>query len=190
MTVRLLRFALFVACLFAAVPALGASLEGVNIPDQMVVDGTRLRLNGIGLRTVSVFQIDVYVAGLFLEEPSTDAEAIISSPRKKLLVMHFIRDLEADKVRQAWVEAFERTCRAPCRLAPHLVSQFLTSVPDMHKGDVARFQFSPDALHVWINGRDMGVVRDALFQRTVLASFIGPAPTSERLKKGLLGIRN
>lgn len=189
---RPLRVPVLIAVLSAVLawagPVRAASLQGVTVPEQEVMEGTRLRLNGLGLRTVSVFQIDVYVAGLFLEEPSTDSEAILKSPRKKLLVMTFLRDLTADKARQAWVEAFERTCRAPCQLAKATVDQFLASVPDMRKGDVAKFYFGVNTLRVTLNGRELGVIHDPLFERIVLASFIGATPTSVALRKALLGL--
>ena len=190
--VRMLRMPLLTAVLVAGLgwggPVGAASLQGVNVPEHEMMDGTQLRLNGIGLRTVSVFQIDVYVAGLFLEEPTTDATSILKSPRKKVLVMTFLRELSADKARQAWNEAFERTCRAPCQLAKATVDQFLAAVPDMRKGDVVKFQFSVNTLRVMVNGRELGVIHDPVFEQTVLASFIGPAPTSTSLKKGLLGL--
>jgi len=190
--VRLLRIPLLLTTLAAMLawsrPAGAASLQGVTVPEQEMMDGTRLRLNGIGVRSVSVFQIDVYVAGLFLEEPTKDAATILKSPGKKLLVMTFLRDLTADKARQAWVEAFERTCRPPCQLAKATVDQFMAAVPDVKKGDVVKFQFSVNTLRVTVNGRELGVIHDPLFEQVILSSFLGASPTSPALKKGLLGL--
>lgn len=169
--------------------AMALSLDGVAIPDERIVEGTPLRLNGAGVRTATVFDIHVYVAGLFLEEPSRDAEAILGSRRPRLLELHFVHDLSAPRVRQAWVEAFARTCPEPCRLPQPVVRQFLDAVPDMHKGDVARFFFSANTLRVAVNGRELGVIHDPEFERTVLATFLGPAPASPRLKLDLLGVK-
>jgi hypothetical protein len=57
-----------------------ADLEGVSMPDARVVNGTQMRLNGIGLRTFSVLGVRISVAGLYLERPNDNAEAIIHSP--------------------------------------------------------------------------------------------------------------
>ena len=54
-----------------------ADLEGVSMPDTRVVDGTQMRLNGIGLRTFSALGIRIYVAGLYLERPNGDPETIL-----------------------------------------------------------------------------------------------------------------
>jgi hypothetical protein len=39
-----------------------------------VVEGTQMRLNGIGLRTFSVLGIRIYVAGLYLERRNGDPD--------------------------------------------------------------------------------------------------------------------
>ena len=47
------------------------------MPDTRVVDGTQMRLNGIGLRTFSALGIRIYVAGLYLERRNGDPETIL-----------------------------------------------------------------------------------------------------------------
>ena len=47
------------------------SLAGVSLPDSQQVAGKTLALNGLGLRTK--FMVKVYVAGLYLEQKSSDA---------------------------------------------------------------------------------------------------------------------
>ena len=54
------------AALVAVSVAHAADLDGVSMPDVRVVNGTQMRLNGIGLRTFSVLGIRIYVAGLYL----------------------------------------------------------------------------------------------------------------------------
>ena len=55
-------------------PACAAELAGVVMPEQVTVDGKTLVLNGLGLREATFLRVDVYVAGLYLEEKSQDAD--------------------------------------------------------------------------------------------------------------------
>ncbi len=48
--------------------AFAAELAGVRMSDQVTVDGRTLSLNGLGLREATAFKVDVYVAGLYLEQ--------------------------------------------------------------------------------------------------------------------------
>jgi hypothetical protein len=163
-------------------------LDGVSMPDTRVVDGTRVRLNGIGLRTYSIFGIHIYVAGLYLEQRSDDPDNILHSPERKLLDIRFLRAVDADDARKAWREGFENNCRPPaCTLNPEDVQRFLAAVPPMHKGDETMLLFSSKGVRVTFNGHPMGDINDPHFAETMLATFIGPVPPTPRLKRELLG---
>ena len=85
-----------------------ADLEGVSMPETRAVDGTQMRLNGIGLRTYSALGIRIYVAGLYLERRSGDPDTILHSQERKLLDIRFLRDVDAEDARKAWRDAFEQ----------------------------------------------------------------------------------
>lgn len=159
------------------------------MPDTQNVGGTELRLNGIGLRTYSILHIHVYVAALYLEAPSHDAAAILASPGKKLLIIRFVHDVDADAARKVWQEGFESNCRSPCRLDPIQVARYLAAVPAVHEGDTGMWIFTPGSLQITLNGKLLGVITDAAFSREILATFIGPEPPTARLKRELLGLR-
>ena len=185
------RAALAAALLLATPgPGRAAELEGVRLPDSMEVGGTRLQLNGIGLRTVTIFQVGVYVAGFYLEQPSQDENLILDSPQTKVLDLHFIHDAPADKIRQAWQEGFDSDCTAPCRLPAAAVAEFMSRVVDMRAGDTCTLVYTKDYVSIAINGREMGRVTDKAFMRAMLTTFIGPHPPTQRLKRELLGRRN
>ena len=184
--VRRLILAVVVLAPFSAVHA--AVLDGILMPDIRMVDGTRLRLNGIGLRTYSILGIHIYVAGLYLEQRSDNPDAILHSPERKLLEIRFLRDVDAEDARKAWRDGFANNCRLPeCYLDPRDVERFLTAVPPIHKGDETMLFFTSKGVEVTINGRPMGDITDAHFAATLLATFIGPVPPTPRLKRELLG---
>jgi hypothetical protein len=168
--------------------ACAATLDGVTMPDVRVVDGRRLQLNGIGLRTYSVFGIHIYVAGLYLERQSDNSESILHSPQSKLLDIRFLRDVSVTDSRKAWQDGFGNNCRPPgCYLDPHDVERFLAAVPPIHRGDETMLFFTPRGVDVTFNGRRLGEITDTHFAETLLATFIGPVPPTPRLKRELLG---
>lgn len=171
-------------------PAAAASLDGVTMPDVLQYRGIALKLNGMGMRTYSVFRVHIYIAGLYLEHPTGDPEAILNSPQVKLLRIRFMHDVDVERARDAWVEGFADNCKPPCHLPPDQVQRFLAEVPAFHRGDDTTLLFDGDSVNIELNGRTLGVVRDALFTRIILATFIGAYPPTEPLKHGLLGLPN
>jgi hypothetical protein len=163
-------------------------VDGVAMPEVLQAAGTPLRLNGVGLRTYSLFHVHVYLAALYLEQPSSDAEAILHSAGLKLLDIHFLHDVTAARAREAWRNGLHLNCVLPCRLAETEVAQFLAEVPDFHKGDVSTLLFTPQTVEISVNGRMLGTVRDPDFSRTMLANFIGAHPPTETFKHALLGV--
>jgi long-chain acyl-CoA synthetase len=186
-----LRAALPLAML-AVVPVLAAPaavLDGVTLSDSEQAGGVTLRLNGIGLRTYSVFGIHIYVAGLYLEQPSHDGEAVLASDSTKLLVIRFVHDVDTDNARKAWIEGFDGNCTAPCRLPEAEVKRFLDAVPAFRRGDSSALMFTHGTVQITLNGRLMGSVTDPVFARTILATFIGRSPPTDRLKRELLNLQ-
>lgn len=165
-----------------------ATLDGVTLPDTLGLGGTELHLNGIALRTYSWLGVHIYVAGLYLEHPSHDAESILDSSEKKLLVVSFVHDVDVTNARKAWRQGFRNNCLPPCRLAPGDLERFLAAVPPMRAGDRFALAFTAGRVDVTMNGRPIGTIPDPMFARAVLASFIGPVPPTPRVKRELLGM--
>ena len=184
---RRLIMATIILAPFASARA--ATLAGVEMPDVQIVEGTPLRLNGIGLRAYSVFKIRIYVAGLYLEHRSDNAEAILHSPEKKLLDIHFLHDVDEDEARRAWRNGFSNNCVPPaCYIDPKDVERFVSQVPEIHKGDRTRMVFTPSGAQVTINGKALGAIKDTHLAEVLLSTFLGPAPPTKALKQELLGI--
>jgi hypothetical protein len=172
----------------AAAPR-AAELNGIKLQDTRQVAGVTLVLNGLGLRTYSVFRVPIYVAGLYLEQRDSSADAILRSPEVKLLELRFLHDVGAKDARQAWQEGFENNCKLPCRLPAWQVVQFLAGVPAVHRGDSSTLLFTRRGLDIAINGRAYASIADPQFAQAVLATFIGADPPTPALKRGLLGGR-
>src|SRR4029434_5379113 len=81
--------------------------QGVNFPEQMQLDGSTLRLNGLGLRQATFLKVNVYVAALYVANVSSEAQALLGSNTPKELILHFLHHVSDDELTKAWEEGFE-----------------------------------------------------------------------------------
>ena len=184
----MLKFIFVIALLvLASSTTRAAELAGVDMADRQDIGGFHLVLNGLGLRTYSILRVQIYVAGLYLERRSANGDAILNSSRPKLLHFVFLRDVDAADARKSWREGFDRNCPAPCRLPADKLDRFLAAVPSVHKGDTSTLLFTDRKVDFLLNGQLVGRVADPDFAKVILATFIGPYPTSDEVKSGLLG---
>ncbi|MFC0409520.1 chalcone isomerase family protein [Roseomonas elaeocarpi] len=178
---------LLAACfLFWASGASAAELGGVRMADTIQIGGQNLVLNGMGMRTYSVLHVHIYVAGLYLERPNTNANAILNSNETKLVQFVFSRDIKAEDARKSWQDGLNANCTSPCKLPPDEVAQFLASVPAVRQGDTGVLLFTRQGLDVTMNNRPLGHISDQNFARVILATFIGPQTQVPELRAGLL----
>lgn len=167
------------------VKAQAAEKAGVTFSDTLTQNGKQLQLNGLGLRTKLFFK--VYVAGLYVEKKSTDPSALISAPGEKHLKLHFLRDVDAEKIREAWNEGYKANCRERCEETAKDVNTLNTWMMDMKEGDSLEFTFADDAFTVAVNGESKGSISAPSFAQNILAIFLGKNPPNAELKEGLLG---
>src|SRR4051794_17920103 len=84
--------------------ATAAEISGVKLPDQVTVAGKSLKLNGAGLRQATILKFNVYAAGLYLESPSKDGDAIANSDQTKSIELVFMRDVTGKQMADAFQE--------------------------------------------------------------------------------------
>ena len=184
-----------VACLLAILPGLpiataaqAASCDGIAFPDQDQVDGTALTLNGLGLREATIFNVSVYVAALYLEHKTGDADQVIRVPEKKRLVLHFVRDVDGDDIADAFREGFEKNAGAPIAPLEDRIKQLSAMLTDVKDGQSVAFTVRPGAgLTVETQGATKGTIAGDDFAQPFLAIWFGPKPPNKGLKTGLLG---
>ena len=171
---------------FAPLLANAATLAGVTLPDSVQVAGKTLVLNGVGLRTK--FIVKVYVAGLYLEQKSSDANVIMASDAPKRLVMHFVRDASKNQMTDAFQEGFEKNSPEAAKSMKADIDRLLSAVTDVKEGQEMVFTYVPGTGTVLsINGQDKVTIADPAFAPVVFSLWLGPKPPNADLKKGLLG---
>ncbi|WP_319584647.1 chalcone isomerase family protein [uncultured Pseudodesulfovibrio sp.] len=168
-------------------PAQAAELAGVSLPESVEVGAQKLVLNGIALREKFVF--DVYVAGLYLTSKSSDPEAILQKEAPRMMVMHFVRDVDAKAIREAWIEGLEANVQG---ITPELRDQFdqlNAMMSDIKEGQEMGFTYDPaTGTDVMVAGVAKGGIPGKDFADAILATWIGPKPGPGRsFKKQILG---
>lgn len=179
--------AAFALLLILALPASSAEKAGVVLLDTQMVEADQLWLNGIALREKFVF--DVYVAGLYLKEKSTDAEAILAKDEPRMMLMHFVRDVEEKKITKAWYDGLEANVG---NVSPELKAKFdqlATMMRDIKENESMGFTYSPaTGTAVMVAGQNMGAIPGKDFADAILATWIGPKPgPGSKFKAALLG---
>jgi hypothetical protein len=178
------------ALLALAIPAHAArKVGGVEFQDTIDVDGTKLALNGAGLR--KRFVVKVYAGGLYLAEPSKDANAVVASDTPKRVRMVFLRGVSRDQVMGAYREGFEKNSGG-ANLAALLqkLEQVGPAIPgELREGSEMFVTYVPGkgttiaaaggGKPVTVEGKDFA---DAIFR-----NWLGPQPADENLKSAMLG---
>lgn len=175
--------------LLLALPARAATLGGATLPDTYPVAGKSLVLNGIGLRTLTILHIRAYVAALYLEQRSGDAEQILRSPGTKVVLLQFLHSASKEQVETQYREGEANNC-GHNECDPRDKADFerlVAAAPAVAVGDTLTYIFSPGRVQVFANNRPIGDFANADLAYRLLLGFIGPRPPSPELKQQLLG---
>lgn len=165
---------------------LAGTLAGVTLPDTVQVGGRTLVLNGLGLR--KKFVVKVYVAGLYLEQKSSDPGAILKAEAPKRIVMHFVRGVSKNQIVEAFTESFENNAPDAKKTLKAEIDQFLGALESVNDGDQIVLTYLPGTgTTVAINGKEKVTIAAPAFAPVLFSVWLGPKPPNADLKKGLLG---
>lgn len=79
-------------------------VSGVKLDDPIEVNGTKLQLNGAGIRYKAVFK--VYVAGLYLPKKAATPEEVYGMPGTKRISITLLRDIDSNELGKSFTTAF------------------------------------------------------------------------------------
>jgi hypothetical protein len=165
----------------------GKECQGVSFPDRLQIDGTRLALNGLGLRLATIFRVKVYVAALYVAKPANEARAILAGNTPVRLIMHFVRDVSAQDLVNGWEEAFAKNAKEQTAALKDRIGTLNAWMSDVKTGQRLTFTIKPGAgVQVDFNGAVMGTIPGDDFAKALLSIWLGDPPNRE-LKEGLLG---
>lgn len=162
------------------------TLAGVTLPDTIQARGNPLVLNGMGLRTKFGFKI--YVAGLYLQQKTSDPDAIIKSDAPKRIVMQFLHGASKSQMADAFNDSFNDNAPDAKAALKADVDRFLGQLDTVHSGDQMVFTYIPGTGTIFVvNGGEKLTVPGPAFAQLIFSVWLGPKPPNPELKKGLLG---
>jgi hypothetical protein len=169
--------------------ALGIEIGGVQLPDDLMLNKTKLQLNGAGLRKKVV--IKVYAGGLYLLQKETDPAKIITVDEPMAIRMHFIHSkVSKESLVNAWNEGFANATNDNTAAIEKEIKEFNGYFQeDAKKGDVYDVIYQPgQGISVEIKGKRMGPIPGLEFKKAVFGIWLGEKPADAKLKKGMLGM--
>ncbi len=176
------------ALLLSTTPVEAAERDGIKLPDTQTVDGKTLVLNGIGIREATIFQIDVYFAGLYLEKKTKDAKSIIDGGTKRIL-MHFVRGVDKDQIAEAYEEGFEKNAGDKLPNLKKKIAQLNSHMADMKEGDKMSLTYvAGKGVYTEVKGKNYGPIEGEDFAKVLFLIFFGEKPPNSDLKEGMLGL--
>ncbi|AWV90808.1 chalcone isomerase family protein [Bradymonas sediminis] len=168
--------------------ASAAECEGVKFPDTVTVDGQKLVLNGLGMREATIFNVDVYVAGIYVTQKSKSSKELLDTSKPIKFVMKFVRDVDKSDVAGAYKESFEKAPKATQKKLKPEFDKLLSWMSGIKKGQEMEYTYTPGkGMEVKVKGKVKGVIKGADTTQFFLNIWLGPKPPNKGLKAGLLG---
>ncbi|HLJ19417.1 MAG TPA: chalcone isomerase family protein [Stellaceae bacterium] len=169
-------------------PSFAAACRDIQFPDAVKAGGRDLVLNGLGIRKATLLRIKVYVGALYLPQRSGDAAAILAANGRWQLVLHFVRDVDAGDIRDAFQEGFQKSAGDKLASLQMRIAGLNAQIVDLKSGQSLTFTRDPaTGVSVDVNGKGGSTIEGADFAGALLAIWLGANPPNEDLKSGLLG---
>ncbi|VEN72515.1 conserved exported hypothetical protein [Candidatus Desulfarcum epimagneticum] len=167
------------------------TLLGVSFPEEKIIEGKVLKLNGLAYRKALGF-IKVYVAGLYLENPTQDPEEVIESEQMKYLETQYLtKKATAEKLRNGFIDLMEK-CNSKEMVAAHRghIDRYASWLDkDMAPGLSSSSLYIPGkGLSLTYQGEVRGTIPGKEFARMYYRYNVGKK-ASKKIRKGLLGIQ-
>lgn len=189
-----LRPALFGLLLGVGQLACALEVGGVNFAPQVEVNGSKLELNGAGVRYKAVFK--VYAAGLYLGHKAGSLEEVLKTPGPKRMSITMLRDIDAAELGKLFSRGMEDNMdrAAFVQLIPGIMrmSQIFSDHKKLVAGDSFTLDWMPgQGLSIAVKGKVQGApFKEPEFFAALLGIWLGKAPADWQLKNALLDIKS
>lgn len=163
-------------------------VAGVNLPDSFTAKDQSLALNGVGIR--SKFFMDIYAAGLYLTEATTEAKSVIDQDKPMALRLHITSGLlTSEKMESATREGFEKSTGGNTASIQATIDSFIATFSDaIVENDVFDFVYEPAVgVKVFKNDTLKATVEGLEFKKALFGIWLSEDAVQDDLKEGLLG---
>lgn len=165
--------------------------EGMRYEDTARIDGSRVVLNGVGVRGGGLFK--GYVAGLYLPEKESDAGQVLASKGAKRIAVRMLLGVNGELLAKTFGDGIRKNypdaALDPLRERVDAFDAQVRAVGGVAKGDAIDLDYTPaGGTRLVVNGKRRG---DAIpgddFYAALLKMFIGERAVDKGLRAALLG---
>lgn len=177
--------------LWAGTALAAQEIAGVKVEDAVTVAGTRLQLNGSGVRYKGPFK--VYVGDLYATRPVRSLDELIAAPGPKRLGMTFLREIQSAEFGKMLTRGIEDNVSKTelSKIIPGMIKMgdIFAANKAFVPGDVCVLEWDPaKGLSIWAKGKlQAEPMNDPAFYRALMSIWFGPTPADWKLKDALLG---
>ena len=184
----------FCAAALLAAPVAHAetiTVSGVKIEDTLDLKGSKLLLNGAGIRYRGPFK--VYTAGLYLTKKAGSPEDVYATPGARRMSITMLRDIDSGELGKLFIRGVEDNMekQAFSKLIPGLMrmSQLFTDIKKLNSGDNFTIDWVPGTgTIITVRGVQHGdAYKEPEFYNALMRIWLGPNPADWKLKDALLG---
>ena len=167
------------------------TVSGVRFEDTADLKGSKVQLNGAGVRYKAVFK--VYAAGLYLSRKAGTTEDVLAAPGAKRMTITMLRDIDSAELGKLFARGMEDNMEkaAFSRLIPGVLrmSQIFSDNKKLSAGDTFALDWVPGTgTVVTVRGVQQGEpFKEPEFFNALLRIWLGPNPADWKLKEALLG---
>ncbi len=173
--------------------ALAAPVEisGVKLDDPIDLAGSKLQLNGAGIRYKAIFK--VYVAALYLGKKAATPEEVYAAAGPKRMSITLVREIDSNELGKSFTKAFEENTpkNEMAKLIPGLVrmGQIFAAQKKLMPGEAFTVDWIPGTgTVISVKGVPQGeAFKEPEFFIALMRIWFGPNPADYKLKDQLLG---
>lgn len=185
--------ALSLAALVLSMGVLAAPVEvgGIKIEDIQDVQGSKVPLNGAGVRFKAIFK--VYVAGLYVSKKVATPEELFAAPGPKRMSITLLRDIDSNELGKNFTRGFEDNSpkNEMSKLIPGLLKmgQIFADQKKLLTGENFTIDWVPGTgTIITVKGKQQGEpFKEPEFYNALMRIWLGPNPADFKLKDALLG---
>ena len=166
-------------------------VAGVKLQDTIDLQGTKLQLNGAGVRYKAVFK--VYAAGLYVGKKVATPEELFAAPGPKRISFTLLRDIDSNELGKAFTKGFEDNSpkNEMSKLLPSLfkMGQIFADQKKLVAGEGFTIDWIPGTgTVISVKGKAQGEpFKEPEFYAALMRIWLGPVPADFKLKDALLG---
>ena len=181
------------ASLVLSFNALAATVDvaGVKLEDAVDVQGTKLQLNGAGIRYKAIFK--VYVGALYVGKKSATPEEVYAAAGPRRMSITMLREIDSNELGKAFTKGFEENTpkNEMSKLIPGLIrmGQVFADQKKLIAGDTFTIDWIPGSgTVITVKGKPQGEpFKEPEFYNALMRIWLGSSPADFKLKDALLG---